>query len=122
MNQALVSFLSAAAAGLLCTAPALAQTAPEEAGLSRAQVQAELRAAQARGEVAALTAEDSGSAWLAARQAPGRLTRAEVVQQVMAARRAGELGVLTTEDSGSAWLARHGDMSRQATGLAAATR
>lgn len=122
MKQALRSIAPLAAlAGALCAVPAAAQQA--DAGPSRAQVQAEMRAAQASGETSALTSEDSGSAWLQARTARPMLTRAEVVRQVMEARRSGELGALATEDSGSAWLARHGGaMPRQATGLAAAPR
>ena len=82
-----------------------------------------MRAAQASGETHALTGEDSGSAWLQARQATAMLSRADVRRQVMEARRSGELGALSTEDSGSAWLARHGGaVQRPASGLAAAPR
>ncbi|MFN6994315.1 MAG: DUF4148 domain-containing protein [Aquincola tertiaricarbonis] len=123
MKQVLRSIVPAVLAGLLCTASALAQQAAADAGPTRAQVQAEMRAAEASGETRALTGEDSGSAWLQARPAPAALSRAEVRRQVLEARRSGELGALSTEDSGSFYLARQGGaMPRPATGLAAAPR
>lgn len=74
---------------------------------ARAAVAAERDAAIARGEPAAMTGEDSGSARLALHAAQGVASRAQVQAALRAARAHGRLGVLFGEDSGSFFLAAH---------------
>jgi hypothetical protein len=75
---------------------------------TRAEVRAEMFAARERGEIAAATGEDSGSAYLMAQlqSKPSTLTRAQVRAEMFAARERGEIEAFNGEDSGSAYLAR----------------
>jgi hypothetical protein len=73
---------------------------------ARTDVGAELVAARASGELAALVSEDSGSAWLSRQASASKLTRSDVIAEMEAARRRGELAALVSEDSGSSWLSR----------------
>ncbi|CAA2107005.1 DUF4148 domain-containing protein [Variovorax paradoxus] len=93
--------MAALAASLLLSAGAASAQ-----GLSRAEVVAQLKAAQASGQLAALTGEDSGSAYLAQHFHPSE-TRTEVKTELAQARADGTLGVLASTDSGSAYLSRH---------------
>jgi hypothetical protein len=85
--------------------------ADEEAPRSRAEVIAELDAARSSGELDALVAEDSGSAWLAQQVQPSSLTRQQVLADVKEAQQRGEMTALVGEDSGSVFLSMHGHSS-----------
>lgn len=89
---------------------------------ARAAVAAERDAAVARGELAAMTGEDSGSAHLALQSAPGTATRAQVQSDMRTAHANGELGVLFGEDSGSFFLAAHRGASGHGAIVAQAAR
>lgn len=84
-------------AALLCATAALA----DDGARTRAEVVAEVHAAQAAGLLHVLGGEDSGSFHLARQAAAATLTRAEVAAQVAAAQRAGELGLAASESGGS---------------------
>ena len=85
--------------------------ADEETPRSRAEVTAELDAARSSGELDALVAEDSGSAWLAQQAQPSSLTRQQVLADVKEAQQRGEMTALVGEDSGSVFLSMHGHSS-----------
>lgn len=88
--------------------------ADDAALITRAQVMAELRAARASGEAAALVGEDSGSAWRAQQTMPSML----LLAQPRAADRDFARALLG-EDSGS--FAMWEQMSRQMRAQAAST-
>ena len=89
---------------------------------ARAAVAAERDAAVARGELAAMTGEDSGSAHLALHAAQGVASRAQVQSDMRTAHAHGELGVLFGEDSGSFFLAAHRGASGHGAIVAQAAR
>lgn len=76
------------------------------AQLSRDEVMAQLKAAQASGEFAALVGQDSGSAYLSSHVHSSE-SRGNVQTQVKEARAAGVLNVLIGSESGSFYLSRH---------------
>jgi hypothetical protein len=73
--------------------------------LTRGQVVAQLKAAETSGQLAAMTGEDSGSAYLS-RHFQSSKSRAEVKTELAQAKADGTLDVLVATDSGSAYLAR----------------
>ncbi|MFO1265765.1 MAG: DUF4148 domain-containing protein [Rubrivivax sp.] len=75
---------------------------------TRAEVQAEVLAARASGELALAHGEDGGSFALAQEVFVATRTRAEVLAEVLAERASGAMQAFTGEDSGSAYLARAG--------------
>jgi hypothetical protein len=89
---------------------------------SRAAVVGERDAAIARGDIAAMTGEDSGAARLALHHAPGAATRAEVRAELRQARASGELGAMYGEDSGSFFIATHRRAETHGARVAQATR
>ena len=93
MNQIKITLVAAAC---LC---ALAGVRADDgsAGRSRAEVVAELRAAQTAGMLGVMNGEDSGSHWLSQRPAEGGLTRAQVRAELAAARESGELAASISE-------------------------
>ena len=91
---------------LVATSIVLAAGAASAQGLSRAEVQAQLKAAQASGQIAAFDGEDSGSAYLTA-HFHSTEPRSEVKAEVAEARADGTLNVLDGTDSGSFYLSRH---------------
>lgn len=74
---------------------------------ARAEVVAERDAAITRGDIVAMTGEDSGSAHLAQHVPVSLLTRAQVRAEVLAARAEGSIDALFGEDSGSFFFAHH---------------
>ena len=74
---------------------------------ARAEVVAERDAAITRGDIAAMTGEDSGSAQPALHAPASLLTRAHVRAEVLAARAQGSLDAMCGEDSGSFFIAQH---------------
>jgi hypothetical protein len=105
-KETIMKKLNAALAALAATAMLTAAGAASAQGMSRAEVVAQLKAAQASGQLAALTSQDSGSAYLASQYRPTR-TRSEVDSELGQARADGQLAALTSQDSGSAYLTRH---------------
>jgi hypothetical protein len=85
---------------------ALVASAASAQGLTRAQVKAQLAAAEASGQMTALYGEDSGSAYLASRFHSSE-PRSEVKADVKAARADGTLTAFDGPDSGSAYLSSH---------------
>lgn len=77
----------------------------DDAPITRAQVIADLNAARASGELAAMAGEDSGSFWLAQRIGRPAQTRQQVVAEAVLSRGTGHCTTLTGEDSGSMCLA-----------------
>lgn len=98
--------LNAAMAALAATVMLTAAGAASAQSLTRAEVVAQLKAAQASGQLAALTGEDSGSAYLS-RHFQASEPRAEVKAELAQAKADGSLGVLAATDSGSAYLSRN---------------
>ncbi len=84
----------------------LAATNASAQSLTRAEVKAQLAAAQASGQLNALNGQDSGSAYLSA-HFHSTEPRSEVKDGVKQAEADGTLGVLDRTDSGSAYLSRH---------------
>ncbi|MDM0015244.1 hypothetical protein QTH87_22555 [Variovorax sp. J22P168] len=91
---------------LVAASLVLAAATASAQGLSRAQVQEQLKAAQASGQIAAFDGEDSGSAYLAAHLHSSE-PRSEVKAEVAQARADGTLNILDGTDSGSFYLASH---------------
>mgnify|MGYP001766150700 CR=1 FL=1 len=89
---------------------------------ARAAIVAERDAAIAGGDIAAMTGEDSGAAYLALHHEPGSATRAQVRAELRAARAQGELDALYGEDSGSFFLATHRRAEAHGAKLAQASR
>lgn len=98
--------IALAAAVIGAAASGLARAQEEDAPRSRAEVIAELDAARASGELAAMVGEDSGSMFLAALPFSSQRTRAQVQAEVIEARRSGELNAFAGEDSGLVYLAQ----------------
>lgn len=94
MNAIKITML---AATLLSAGAALA----DDGARTRAQIVAEVHAAQAAGLLHVLNGEDSGSFHLARQGSASALTRAQVAAQVAAAQRAGEIGLASSESGGS---------------------
>lgn len=84
----------------------IAHATDSEAAKTRADVLAELIAARASGELAALAGEDSGSSFLSSRHGRSTRTRAQLIGELLVAQATGELGALVGEDSGSEFLRR----------------
>jgi Domain of unknown function (DUF4148) len=91
---------------VLAAAAALTGNVASAGTLTRAQVVAQLKAAQASGQMAALTGEDSGSAYLSSHFHPTE-PRAEVKTELAQAKADGTLGIMDGADSGSAYLSSH---------------
>ena len=89
---------------------------------ARAEVVAERDAAITRGDIVAMTGEDSGSAHLAQHVPVSLLTRAQVRAEVLAARAEGSIDALFGEDSGSFFLAAHRGASGHGAIVAQAAR
>lgn len=89
---------------------------------ARAEVVAERDAAIARGDIVAMTGEDSGSVHLAQHAPVNLLTRAQVRAEVLAARAQGSLDAMSGEDSGSFYLAHHGRAGAEGQHFAKAAR
>lgn len=98
--------LNATVAAIAATLMLSAAGAASAQSLTRAEVVAQLKAAQASGQLAALTSQDSGSAYLS-RHFQSSEPRTEVKAELAQARADGTLGVLDASDSGSAYLARN---------------
>lgn len=81
---------------------------------TRAEVQAEVLAARASGELARAHGEDGGSFALSQEVFVASRTRAEVMAEVLAERVSGAMQAFTGEDSGSAYLARAGHAAEAA--------
>ena len=94
------SALAIAAAAFVLSTGASAQ------GLTRAEVKAQLAAAQASGQLDAFNGQDSGSAYLSAHFHSVE-PRSQVKDGVKQAEADGTLNVLDGQDSGSAYLRRH---------------
>ena len=126
MNAKTITFvaivLSTAFAGVRADSPTVDPYQQTLGSYSRAAVAAERDAAIGRGELAAMTGEDSGSARLALQSAPGAVTRAQVQADMRAAQAHGELGAMFGEDSGSFFLAAHRGGSGQGAIVAQARR
>ena len=84
---------------------------PFAATKTRAEVRAEMFAARASGETAAVTSEDSGATYLARLEPVIRLSRAQVVAEMFAARERGEIDAINGEDSGSTYLAKRAPLA-----------
>jgi hypothetical protein len=91
--------------GLMATVLTLSATVAS-AQVTRAEVKAQLQAAEASGQLAALTGEDSGSAYLAS-HFHSTESRGEVKDEVKEARADGSLNALDGSDSGSFYLSQH---------------
>ena len=112
--------LNAAMAALAATVMLTAAGAASAQSLTRAEVVAQLKAAQASGQLAALTGEDSGSAYLS-RHFQASEPRAEVKAELATAEKSGHFDALYGEDSGSFFLAHGGNAVATNSAVAMAT-
>ncbi|MBL8289522.1 MAG: DUF4148 domain-containing protein [Rubrivivax sp.] len=113
MNAKRITFVAAAVLASLMGAARADDITPDPyrdwvSTRTRAEVQAEVLAARASGELARAHGEDGGSFAFAQEVYVATRTRADVLAEVLAERASGALLAFTGEDSGSAWLARAG--------------
>lgn len=101
MKKLNAALTAVAATVLLCATGAASAQA-----LTRADVLAQLKMAQDSGQLAAMTSQDSGSAYLS-RHFQSTEPRTEVKAELADAKADGSLGALVSADSGSAYLTRH---------------
>lgn len=99
-----IKFKTIASATVLAAVAALSAGVASAQGLTRAEVKAQVIAAERDGTLNALDGQDSGSAYLAAHFHPTE-TRSEVRADLAAAKANGTLDALDGQDSGSAFLA-----------------
>jgi hypothetical protein len=105
-KETIMKKLNAAMAALAATVMLTAAGAASAQSLTRAEVVAQLKAAQSSGQLAAMTGEDSGSAYLSSHFHSSE-PRSEVKAELAQAKADGSLGALVATDSGSAYLSRN---------------